>query len=66
MVQTLLFRGSLVLTQEGDNHNQQNSKSSQSTCAGPHPKNVSKPKSNKEFSAWAEYMGEEEDEAFIK
>jgi hypothetical protein len=53
----LLFRGSPVLTQEGDNHNQQNSKSSQNTGAGPHPNNVLKPKTNKEFSAWAEYMG---------
>jgi len=25
-----------------------------------------KPKTNKEFSAWAEYMGEEKDEDFIK
>jgi hypothetical protein len=62
----LLFRGSPVLTQEGDNHKQQNSKSSQNTGAGPHPNNVLKPKTNKEFSAWAEYMGEEKDEAFIK
>ncbi|KIW55192.1 hypothetical protein PV05_07495 [Exophiala xenobiotica] len=49
-----------------DNHNQQHSKSSQTKGTGPPSKNVLKPKTNKEFSAWAEYMGEEKDEDFIK
>ncbi|KIW19238.1 LOW QUALITY PROTEIN: hypothetical protein PV08_03532 [Exophiala spinifera] len=49
----------------GDDNKSHQSRPIHGTSPGGGPSDVLKPKKNKEFAAWAEYMGEEKDEAFI-